>query len=76
MSASSTALENASAARTAFKSRLEQAGIADLPDRVANAFNLVRFGNGLLTPREATQIAADLLLFSNMLSNSSRPMSS
>ena len=76
ISASATALETAASARSTFGHHLEQAGIADLPDRVAAAFNLVRFGNGLLAPHDASQIAADLLLFSNTLRNAPGPISS
>jgi hypothetical protein len=76
LSPSATALELASAARIHFASHLENAGIPDLPNRIADAFNRVRFGRGLLSADEAAGIGADLQLFANSLQNSPQSSSS
>jgi len=67
ISESATARENAEAARVAFLPQLSRAGLEDLPFRIAAAFNLVRFGRGLLSHEEATAIGNDLSRFAAVI---------
>jgi transglutaminase-like putative cysteine protease len=73
ISESATARENAEAARVAFLPQLSSAGLEDLPFRIATAFNLVRFGRGLLPHEEATAIGNDLSRFATVIQSSLDP---
>lgn len=73
ISEAATARENAEAARIAFLPQLSSAGLEDLPFRIATAFNLVRFGRGLLSHEEATAIGNDLTRFAAVIQSSLDP---
>jgi hypothetical protein len=73
ISPAATARENAEAARIAFEPRLSQAGLDDLPGRIATAFNRVRFGHGLLTGEEANTLGNDLQRFATVIQSSIDP---
>jgi len=73
ISPAATARENAEAALAALRPQLSQAGLEDLPVRIANAFNRVRFGHGLLSGDEATALGNDLLRFATVIESSLDP---
>jgi len=69
MIASSSAHENATKAVDRFSASLKARGIADLPERIATAFNSVRFGENLLSPEDASQLRHDLQTFAELVSH-------
>ena len=73
MTASSSACENAAKAVQRFSDGLQARGIADLPERIAAAFNSVRFGQNALSQDEARLLRRDLQTFSEVVSSRQRP---
>lgn len=63
-----TALENAQAATDFFSARLRDADDQMLPQRIASAFNRVRFGHALLTEDAVAAVGNDVERFSVLLS--------
>jgi len=64
---SNSALENAALAIQHFKSRLASPDLESLPERIAVAFNEVRFGSLTLSDDQATSIGRDLNTFAEAL---------
>ena len=69
MTASSSACENAAKALDRFSAGLKARDIADLPERIATAFNSVRFGQNTLSPDEARLLRRDLQTFSELVTS-------
>jgi len=67
-----SALENARLAIRKFESRLPSPELRDVPFRIANAFNQVRFGHATLTNEQATEIGNDLNAFARALESRTR----
>lgn len=70
MPQSATARENAQLALDTFGPQLSGAGLQDLPMRIAAAFNLVRFGRGLLSHEESIALGNDLARFASLIQSS------
>ncbi len=67
LSETSTALENAIAARHFFAHILTSEDVAVIPERVAAAFNSVRFGEAELSPEQASSIRNDVQVLARAL---------
>ncbi len=65
--ASQTAQENAIMAQQYFASRLAVQGEDELPNRIAKAFNLVRFGNATLSAEQLAALRSDVVRLSELL---------
>lgn len=70
---SATAHEIAKVALNAFGPQLSRSGLEDLPDRIATAFNRVRFGHGLLSADEANALGNDIGRFAIVIESSLDP---
>lgn len=71
-----TARENATMATEYFADYLHSTEDRELPERIAGAFNSVRFGARKLSPEVVETIRHDVMKFSTLLGNRSRPSSS
>lgn len=72
---SQTAQENANLASQRFATRLAKEGEAELPDRIAKAFNLVRFGNTTLSTEQLASLRNDVARLGDLLKVESRSLS-
>lgn len=68
-----TALENAEMSTRQFSAFLTVAGLIDLPERIASAFNKVRFGEQPLSMDEAAQLGRDVSAFASSLQQKLQP---